>query len=73
MNTMRALEEALLEFGGTVVCISHDRWFLDRICTHIMAFENDSKVNFFHGNYSEWEEDYKKRIKGKEKPNKRKS
>lgn len=62
VNTMRALEEALLEFGGTVVTISHDRWFLDRICTHIMAFENDSKVNFFTGNYSEWEEDYKKRM-----------
>lgn len=62
VNTMRALEEALLEFGGCVVTISHDRWFLDRICTHIMAFENDSKVNFFVGNYSEWEEDYKKRM-----------
>lgn len=62
VNTMRALEEALLEFGGCVVTISHDRWFLDRICTHIMAFENDSKVNFFVGNYTEWEEDYKKRM-----------
>ncbi len=62
VNTMRALEEALLEFGGCVVTISHDRWFLDRICTHIMAFENDSKVNFFTGNYTEWEEDYKKRM-----------
>ena len=62
VNTMRALEEALLNFGGCVVCISHDRWFLDRICTHIMAFENDSQVNFFLGNYSEWEEDYKKRM-----------
>jgi len=62
VNTMRALEEAILEFGGCVVCISHDRWFLDRICTHIMAFENDSQVNFFAGNYSEWEEDYKKRM-----------
>lgn len=62
VNTMRALEEALLEFGGCVVCISHDRWFLDRICTHIMAFENDSQVNFFAGNYTEWEEDYKKRM-----------
>lgn len=61
VNTMRALEEALLEFGGCVVTISHDRWFLDRICTHIMAFENESKVNFFAGNYTEWEEDYKKR------------
>lgn len=62
VNTMRALEEALLDFGGSVVCISHDRWFLDRICTHIMAFENDSQVNFFAGNYTEWEEDYKKRM-----------
>jgi len=62
VNTMRALEEALLEFGGCVVTISHDRWFLDRICTHIMAFEGDSKVNFFTGNYTEWEADYKKRM-----------
>lgn len=62
VNTMRALEEAILEFGGCVVVISHDRWFLDRICTHIMAFEGDSQVNFFHGNYSEWEADYKKRM-----------
>jgi ATP-binding cassette ChvD family protein len=62
VNTMRALEEALLNFGGCAVVISHDRWFLDRICTHILAFENDSKVNFFSGNYSEWEEDYKKRL-----------
>jgi energy-dependent translational throttle protein EttA len=62
VNTMRALEEALLEFGGCVITISHDRWFLDRICTHIMAFEGDSKVNFFTGNYSEWEADYKKRM-----------
>jgi energy-dependent translational throttle protein EttA len=62
VNTMRALEEGLLEFGGCVVTISHDRWFLDRICTHILAFENDSKVNFFSGNYTEWEEDYKKRM-----------
>ncbi len=62
VNTMRALEEALLEFGGCVITISHDRWFLDRICTHIMAFEGDSKVNFFAGNYTEWEADYKKRM-----------
>lgn len=61
VNTMRALEEALLDFGGCVITISHDRWFLDRICTHIMAFEGDSKVNFFTGNYSEWEADYKQR------------
>jgi sulfate-transporting ATPase len=62
VNTLRALEEALLEFGGSAVVISHDRWFLDRICTHIMAFEGDSKVNFFYGNYSEWEADYKTRM-----------
>jgi energy-dependent translational throttle protein EttA len=62
VNTMRALEEGLLEFGGNVIAISHDRWFLDRICTHIMAFEGDSKVNFFLGNYSDWEADYKQRM-----------
>ncbi len=62
VNTLRALEEALLEFGGSAVVISHDRWFLDRICTHIMAFEGDSKVNFFTGNYSEYEADLKKRL-----------
>ncbi len=62
VNTMRALEEAILEFGGNVIVVSHDRWFLDRICTHIMAFEGDSKVEFFIGNYSEYEEDYKKRL-----------
>ena len=62
VNTMRALEEALLEFGGCAVVISHDRWFLDRICTHIMAFEGDSQVAFFPGNYTEYEEDRKKRL-----------
>ena len=62
VNTMRALEEALLEFGGCAVVISHDRWFLDRICTHIMAFEGDSQVTFFPGNYTEYEEDRKKRL-----------
>jgi sulfate-transporting ATPase len=62
VNTMRALEEALLEFGGCAVVISHDRWFLDRICTHIMAFEGDSTVNFFPGNFTEYEEDRKKRL-----------
>src|SRR5690606_25129720 len=53
VNTMRALEEALLEFGGSAVVISHDRWFLDRICTHILAFEGDSKIEFFNGNFTE--------------------
>ncbi len=62
VNTMRALEEALLEFGGCALIISHDRWFLDRVCTHIMAFEGDSKVSFFPGNFSEYEEDRKKRL-----------
>ena len=62
VNTMRALEEALLEFGGCVCVISHDRWFLDRICTHIIAFEGDSKVEFFNGNYSEYEADLKRRL-----------
>jgi len=62
VNTMRALEEALLEFGGSAMIISHDRWFLDRICTHILAFEGDSKVEFFNGNYTEYEADLKKRL-----------
>ncbi|MCB0411311.1 MAG: energy-dependent translational throttle protein EttA, partial [Bdellovibrionales bacterium] len=61
VNTLRALKEALLEFGGVAMVISHDRWFLDRICTHIMAFEGDSHVEFFNGNYTEYEEDLKKR------------
>lgn len=62
VNTMRALEDALLEFGGSAVVISHDRWFLDRICTHILAFEGDSQVYFYNGNFSEYEEDKKKRL-----------
>jgi sulfate-transporting ATPase len=62
VNTMRALEEALENFGGCAVVISHDRWFLDRIATHILAFEGDSKVTWFEGNYSEYEEDRKKRL-----------
>ncbi len=62
VNTMRALEEALLEFGGCTLVISHDRWFLDRICTHIIAFEGDSKVEFFNGNYSEYEAALKQRL-----------
>lgn len=62
VNTMRALEEALLEFGGSAVVISHDRWFLDRICTHILAFEGDSQVTLFNGNWTEYEEDRKKRL-----------
>ncbi len=62
VNTLRALEEALEHFGGCAVVISHDRWFLDRIATHILAFEGDSRVHFFHGNWSEYEADKKKRL-----------
>jgi ATPase subunit of ABC transporter with duplicated ATPase domains len=62
VNTMRALEDALENFAGCVLVISHDRWFLDRIATHILAFEGDSSVLFFDGNYSEYEEDRKKRL-----------
>jgi len=62
VNTMRALEEALENFGGCAVVISHDRWFLDRIATHILAFEGDSQVSFFEGNWSEYEEDRKQRL-----------
>jgi sulfate-transporting ATPase len=62
VETLRALEEALLEFAGCVLVISHDRWFLDRIATHILAFEGDSQVVFFNGNYQEYEADKKKRL-----------
>jgi len=62
VNTLRALEEGLENFGGCAVVISHDRWFLDRICTHILAFEGDSQVYFFEGNYTEYEENRKKRL-----------
>jgi len=62
VNTMRALEEALENFGGCAVVISHDRWFLDRIATHILAFEGDSQVVWFEGNYSDYEKDRKKRL-----------
>jgi len=62
VNTMRALEEGLENFAGCAVVISHDRWFLDRIATHILAFEGDSKVVWYEGNYSEYEEDRKKRL-----------
>ena len=64
MSKPRALEEALLTFPGTVLVISHDRWFLDRIATHILAYEGDSQVTFFEGNYTEYEEDRKKRLGG---------
>jgi len=62
VNTMRALEEALENFAGCAVVISHDRWFLDRIATHILAFEGDSHVEYFDGNYSEYEADRKRRL-----------
>jgi energy-dependent translational throttle protein EttA len=62
VNTLRALEEALENFGGCAVVISHDRWFLDRIATHILAFEGDSKVVWFEGNYSDYEKDRKSRL-----------
>ena len=62
VNTLRALEEGIMSFAGCAVVISHDRWFLDRICTHILAFEGDSSVYFFEGTYSEYEENKKKRL-----------
>lgn len=62
VETLRALEEAILNFPGCAIVVSHDRWFLDRICTHIMAFEGDSRVVFFAGNYSDYEEDRKRRL-----------
>jgi sulfate-transporting ATPase len=62
VETLRALEDALLEFGGSVMVISHDRWFLDRICTHILACEGDSQWSFFSGNYHEYEEDKVRRL-----------
>jgi ATP-binding cassette ChvD family protein len=62
VNTLRALEEALLEFAGCAVVISHDRWFLDRVATHILAFEGDSQVYWFEGNYQEYEENRKQRL-----------
>jgi energy-dependent translational throttle protein EttA len=62
VETLRALEDAILAFPGAVMVVSHDRWFLDRIATHIMAYEGDSKVSFFEGNYTEYEADRKKRL-----------
>ncbi|RAU17374.1 energy-dependent translational throttle protein EttA [Nitrincola tibetensis] len=61
VETLRALEEAILAFPGSAVVISHDRWFLDRVCTHMIAYEGESKVAFFEGNYTEYAEDYRKR------------
>jgi len=67
VNTLRALEEGLENFAGCAVVISHDRWFLDRVATHILAFEGNSAVTFFEGSYSEYEEDRKRRL-GDEAP-----
>ena len=61
IETLQALEQAILSFAGCAVVISHDRWFLDRIATHILAFEGDSKVVWFEGNWTEYEADYHKR------------
>jgi ATPase subunit of ABC transporter with duplicated ATPase domains len=62
VDTLRALEEALLSFAGCAVVISHDRWFLDRVATHMLAFEGDSKTFWFEGNYQEYEADRHKRL-----------
>jgi len=62
VNTIRALEEGLENFGGCALVISHDRWFLDRIATHILAFEDDSSVIFFDGNYTQYEADRRNRL-----------
>jgi ATPase subunit of ABC transporter with duplicated ATPase domains len=62
VDTLRSLENALLEFAGCAVIISHDRWFLDRIATHILAFEGDSHVEWFEGNYNAYEQDRNKRL-----------
>ena len=62
VETLRALEEALLEFAGSVMVISHDRWFLDRIATHILAFEGDSHVEWFEGNFEDYEQDKIRRL-----------
>ncbi|WP_353954473.1 hypothetical protein [uncultured Pseudomonas sp.] len=62
VETLRALEDALLDFPGAAIVISHDRWFLDRIATHILSYEDDSNVVFFEGNYTEYEADRKKRL-----------
>ncbi len=62
VETLRALEEAILSFPGCVAVISHDRWFLDRIATHILAFEGDSKTTWFEGNYTDYEADRVKRL-----------
>jgi len=62
VDTLRALEDALMTFPGCAVVISHDRWFLDRLCTHILAYEGDSEIVFFEGNYEDYEADRKRRL-----------
>ena len=62
VDTLRALEAALLDFPGCAVVVSHDRWFLDRLATHILAFEGESHVEWFEGNYADYEEDRKRRL-----------
>ncbi|MEO1018121.1 MAG: energy-dependent translational throttle protein EttA, partial [Pseudomonadota bacterium] len=62
VDTLRALEDALLDFAGCAIVISHDRWFLDRIATHILAFEGDSELVWFEGNYQDYEADKKRRL-----------
>ena len=68
VETLRALEEGILSFPGSVMVISHDRWFLDRIATHILAFEGDSQVTFIEGNYTEYENERKERLGGNSTP-----
>ena len=62
VETLRALEEGILAFPGCAIVVSHDRWFLDRICTHILAFEGESQVVWHEGNYTDYEADHKKRV-----------
>ena len=64
VDTLRALEEALLSFAGCAIVVSHDRWFLNRLATHILAFEGDSHVEWFEGNYQDYEEDRRRRLGG---------
>ncbi|MCC6400861.1 MAG: energy-dependent translational throttle protein EttA, partial [Flavobacteriales bacterium] len=64
VNTLRALEEAIQDYSGCAVIISHDRWFMDRVCTHILAFEGDSQVYWFEGGFTDYEENRRKRLGG---------
>jgi len=70
INTLRSLEEGLEAFAGCAVIISHDRWFMDRVCTHILAFEGDSEVYYFEGSFSDYEANRKKRLGGGLEPRK---